>query len=85
MASSSFENTVFNIKKLDDTNFPFWKGQMYNVLVQKKRVKPIKLKGVKPKDMTQDAWSNMDELAKSTIMFSMSKSVYYNVKDTITN
>ena len=58
---------------------------MCNVLVQKKQVKPIKLKGVKPKDLMQDERSNMDELAKSTIMLSMSKSVYYNVLDTVTS
>ena len=58
---------------------------MYNVLVQKKQVKPIKLKGAKPKDLTQDERSNMDKLARFTIMLSMSKSVYYNVKDTVTN
>ena len=73
MASSSSKNAVYNIKKLDGTNFPFWKEQMYNVLVQKKQVKPIKLKGVKPKEVTQDDWSDMDELARSTIMLSMSK------------
>ena len=61
------ENTVFNIEKLDGTNFPFWKEKIYNVLVQKKLNKPIKLKGVKPKDMDQDAWSKIDKLAKSTI------------------
>ena len=77
MASSSFENTVFNIQKLDGTNFGIWKEQMYNMPVQKKKVKPIKLKGVKPKDLMQDEWFDMDELARSTIMLSMSKSVYY--------
>ena len=53
------------------------------MLVQKKQAKPIKLKVVKPEDMTQDAWSNMDELARFIIMLSMSKSVYYNVKDMV--
>ena len=48
MATSSNESgSLFNIEKLDGTNFPFWKEQIYNVLVQKKQVKPIKLKGVK--------------------------------------
>ena len=46
MASSS-ESSLFNIEKLDGTNFPFWKEQVYNVLVQKKQARPIKLKGVK--------------------------------------
>ena len=55
MASLMSENTVFNIEKLDGTSFPFWKEQIYNVLVQKKQVKPIKLKKMKPKDMDQDA------------------------------
>ena len=53
MASLSSKNTTFNIEKLDGTNFPFWKEQIYNVLISKKQVKPIKLKGVKPKDMDQ--------------------------------
>ena len=58
---------------------------MYNKLVQKKQVKPIKLKGVKPEDMDQDAWSKMDELARSIIMLSLSKTVYYNVNKTVTS
>ena len=51
VASSLFKSTVFNIEKLDGMNFPFWKEKIYNVLIQKKQVKPIKLKGVKPKSM----------------------------------
>ena len=68
MATSSNESSLFIIEKLDGTNFPFWKEQIYNVLVQKKQVKPIKLKGVKPKGTTQEDWEDLDELAKSTIM-----------------
>ena len=48
-------------------------------------MKPIKLKGVKREDLDQDEWSDMDELARSTIMLSMSKSVYYNVSDMVTS
>jgi len=80
MASSS-ENSLFNIEKLDGTNFPFWKEQVYNVLVQKKQIKPIKLQGVKPEDFSQEDWDDLDELARSTIMLTLSKSVYFNVKD----
>ena len=43
--------SIFNIEKFNGTNFPFWKSQIMNVLVQKKQVKPIKLKGVKPEAM----------------------------------
>ena len=72
---------MFNIEKLNGTNFPFWKEQIYNVLVQKKQVKPIKQKGIKPKDMGQDDWDELDELARSTIMLTLTKSVYFNVKE----
>ena len=85
MASSLSESSLFNIEKLDGTNFPFWKEQIYNVLVQKKQVKPIKLMGVKPKAMGKEDWEDMDELAKSTIMLTLSKNVYLNVKDTKTS
>ena len=56
-----------------------------NVLVQKKQVKPIKLKGVKPKAMDQEAWDEMDKLAKSTIMLSLNNSVHYNVNENQTS
>ena len=56
MATSSNESSLFNIEKLDGTNFPFGKEQIYNVLVQKKQVKPIKLKGVKPKGRIGMIW-----------------------------
>ena len=52
-----------------------------NVLVQKKQVKPIKLKGIKPEAMDQEVWDEMDEMAKSTIMLSLDKSVHYNVNE----
>ena len=77
--------SIFNIEKLNGTNFPFWKSQIMNVLVQKKQVKPIKLKGVKPKAMDQDDWDEMDKLAKSTIMLSLDKSVHYNVNENQTS
>ena len=81
MMGSSSESSLFNIEKLDGTNFPFWKEQIYNVLVQKKQVKPLKLQGIKPEDMSTDDWDEMDELARSTIMLTLSKSVYFNVKE----
>ena len=84
IGSSQSKNIVFHIEKLDGTNFPFWKEQIYNVLIQKKQVKPIKFKGVKPENMDQDEWAEMDELVRSTIMLDMSKLVYYNVNKTVT-
>ena len=84
VASLSSKSTAFHIEKLDGTNFPFWKEQIYNVLVQKKQVRPIKLKGVKPESMDQEEWAEVDELARSTIMLSMTKTVYYNVNKCVT-
>ena len=55
------------------------------MLVQKKQVKPIKLKGVKPEEMSDIDWQDLDELAKSTIMLTLSKSVYFNVRDAKTS
>ena len=72
---------MFNIEKLDGTNFPFWKEQIYNVLVQKKQVKPLKLEGIKLEGILADDWDEVDELARSTIMLTLAKSVYFNVKE----
>ncbi|MCO5574871.1 hypothetical protein L7F22_028664 [Adiantum nelumboides] len=43
---------------------------------KKKQVKPIKLQGVKPEDMSNGDWDDLDELVRSTIMLTLSKSVY---------
>ena len=76
---SSSEISLFNIEKLDGTNFPFWKEQIYNVLTT------IKLKGIKPEETSDIDWQDLDELAGSTIMLTLSKSVYFNVKDAKTS
>ena len=85
MMGSSSKSSLFNIEKLDGTNFPFWKEQIYNVLVQKKQVKPLKLHSIKLEDMSKDDWDEMDKLARSTVMLTLSKSVYFNVKKMKTN
>ena len=78
MASSS-QDALFNIKKLDGTNFPFWKKQTWQVLVQKKQIKSIKLKGERPKAMEECEWDELDELACLTIMLTLAENVYFNV------
>ncbi|MCO5570876.1 hypothetical protein L7F22_024605 [Adiantum nelumboides] len=75
------EDTIFNIEKLDGTNFSYWKDQIWDVLVQKKQIQPLKLQGVKPENMESDDWEKLDDMCRSTIRLSLSKSVYYNVKD----
>ncbi|MCO5558227.1 hypothetical protein L7F22_011806 [Adiantum nelumboides] len=81
--ASSQDNSLYNIKRLDGSNFPLWKKKIYYVLVQKKQLKPIKLKGIKPKDMYEDEWNKMDELALSTIMLTLAKSIYFNVANEV--
>ena len=41
----------------------------------------MKLQGIKPEGMSADDWDEMDELATSIIMLTLSKSVYFNVKE----
>ncbi|MCO5606802.1 hypothetical protein L7F22_060993 [Adiantum nelumboides] len=80
--TSNSDSTLFNIKKLEGHNYAYCKEQIYNVLVQKKQSKPIRLQGIKPDDMNADDWIELDELARLTIMLTLHKSVYFNVKDT---
>lgn len=69
---ASLPESTFNIEKFDGTNFPFYKEMIYDVLVQKKQIRPIRLQGVEPEGMTDLEWSEMDELTKSTIMLTLS-------------
>ena len=75
------EDTVFNIEKLDGTNFSYRKDQIWDVLVQKKLIRSLKLQAIKPENVEGDDWDEMDEMCRSTIRLSLSKSIYYNVKD----
>ncbi|MCO5566807.1 hypothetical protein L7F22_020488 [Adiantum nelumboides] len=81
-SSTSAKKTLFNVEKLDGSNYAYWKEQIYNGLVQKKQEKPIPLAGLKPEDIDMAEWIELDELARSTIMLTLHKSVYFNVKET---
>ena len=37
------------------------------------------MKGIKPENMDMNDWHDLDELARSTIMLTLSKNVYFNV------
>ena len=70
------KNALFNIEKLEGTNFSYWKEHFYNALVQNKQVKHIKCKWIKPKHFDDDdEWQELDELVCSTIMLVLSKLV----------
>ena len=52
--------------------------------MQKKQIKPIKLKSERPKSIKADEWEELDELACSTIMLTLSENVYFNVAEETT-
>ena len=56
-----------------------------HVLVLKKYAKPIRCQGIKPEDMDQDEWEEMDQLAHATILLSLHESVYFNVAEETTS
>ena len=71
-----------NIKKLEGAhNFAIWQKQCYNVLLQKHQACPIKEKGVKLANISDDDWESVDELACSTIMLSISDVLLFNVEN----
>ncbi|MCO5557441.1 hypothetical protein L7F22_011005 [Adiantum nelumboides] len=83
--TASFQSeTLYNIKKLDGTKFRFCKKQIWQVLVQNKQVKPLKLKGKRSEGMDKDEWEELDELACSIIMLTLAESVYFNVAEETT-
>ena len=45
----------------------------------------MKLQGIKLEETSKDDWDEMDELARSTIMLTLSKSMYFNVKEMTTS
>ncbi|MCO5563412.1 hypothetical protein L7F22_017054 [Adiantum nelumboides] len=82
MASDSESGNLLHIKKLEGAhNYAIWKKQCYNVMLQKKQAKPIKTEGEKPANMTDEDWEEVDELACSTIMLSVSDSLLFNVEN----
>ncbi|MCO5577939.1 hypothetical protein L7F22_031776 [Adiantum nelumboides] len=82
MASSSESGNLLHIRKLEGAhNFAIWKKQCYNVMLQKKQAKPIKIEGRKPDEIEDEEWEEMDELARSTIMLSVFDSLLFNVEN----
>ena len=49
--------------------------------MQKKQIKPIKLKGERPEDMEADEWEELDKLACSSIILTLAKNVCFNVEE----
>ena len=83
MAASSGESgSLLQIRKLEGTkNYDIWQTQCYNVLLQKKQHRPIKENGVRLVTITQEAWDEMDELARSTIMLSVADSLLFSIRE----
>ena len=76
MASSS-EKDVYNIRKFDGTNFPIWKEQIHDVLIQKGQLEPLmdREEGM----YTDGEWKKLDAKARSTIRLHLAESVYFTI------
>ena len=81
IASSSIDNAIFNITNLNGTNYGYWKSQIWQVLMHKNHVKPLRLSGQQPAGMANEAWEDLDAYYKSTIILSLTEHVHYNVVD----
>ena len=67
MASSMNEGNIYNIEKLDKTKFPLFKEKVFNVLVQKKKAKPVKYEGKMPNTMSREDWEEMDAVMQGPL------------------
>ena len=89
MASSTKDNSVFDIKKFDGSNFALWKEQIQDILVQKKQKAPIVFATraaalTEHFQVTQFNWDKLDAMARSTIRLHLAVSVYFRVLDCAT-
>ncbi|MCO5587801.1 hypothetical protein L7F22_041753 [Adiantum nelumboides] len=76
MASSS-KKDIYNIKKFDGTNFPIWKEQIQDVLIQKGDLDPILER--EENAYTDAEWKLLDVKARSTIRLHLAESVYFTI------
>ncbi|MCO5554610.1 hypothetical protein L7F22_008142 [Adiantum nelumboides] len=76
MASSS-EKDIYIIRKFDDTNFPIWKEQIQDVLIQKGQFDPILEH--EENAYTEAEWKLLDAKARSTIRSHLAKFVYFTI------
>ena len=87
MASSSAkDNSGFDIRKFDGSNFGLWKEQIQDILVQKKQRAPIAFATRQAAltehfQVTQFEWEELDAMARSTIRLHLAESVYFTVLD----
>ena len=83
MTSSGSEGgSLLNIKKLKGAhNFAIWQKHCYNMLLQKHQARPIKEKGVKPANISNDDWESVDKLEHSTIKLSIADVLLFNVEN----
>ena len=84
---SSWKNYLFlgkdqiQIHKFDGSNFALWKNQMLDVLVQRKKTRPLGGKAKNPDDMDDDNWEEFDALTMSMIRLLVAYSVYFTILD----
>ena len=64
---------------LNGSNWQLWKPKMIDYLIRKQLQKPIKLRGLKPKKVSDKVWHELEEIEASTIKPWMNDSIYHLV------
>lgn len=80
--ATSFDWELYNIKKFDGTNFSLYKAQIKDVLIQKELIEALRPR--EEGEFTDAAWSDLDELASSTICLHLAELVYFTIMSATT-
>ena len=76
MATSLSNKDMYSIRKFDDTNFPIWKEQIQDVLIQKGQLQPL----LEREEEINDAeWRMLDAKARSTLRLHLAEWVYFTI------
>ncbi|MCO5579489.1 hypothetical protein L7F22_033344 [Adiantum nelumboides] len=77
MSTSSSKKDIYSIRKFDGTNFPIWKEQIHDVLIQKGQLQPLLDR--EEGEFTDAEWRMLDAKARSTLRLHLAESVYFTI------
>ncbi|MCO5609915.1 hypothetical protein L7F22_064150 [Adiantum nelumboides] len=77
MSTSLSEKDIYSIRKFDGTNFPIWKEQIHDVLIQKGQLQPLLDR--EEGEFTDAEWRMLDAKARSTLRLHLAESVYFTI------
>ena len=76
---STSGSSKMSLRKLDRSNFNFWKEQMQDYLIVKGQIDPIENE-VAPEIYKANEWQKLDRIVRATIRMHLSESVYFTVQ-----